>query len=336
MFKKAAMFTDLHLGAKGNSPVHNADCEDFIDWFIDTAKANGCETGIFGGDFHHNRNNINISTLNYSVRIIEKLGAAFDQFFMITGNHDLYYKDRRDIHSIEYAQHVNGITVINDIVSSDQVAFVPWMIGDEWKRVKRIQSPIIFGHFELPTFFVNSQIRMPDNNALKASHFKHQKHVFSGHFHKRQLTDPVKYIGNAFPHNYADAWDDDRGMMIYDMENDSDPIFINWEECPKYRVLSLSNLLNDTDSKISKKMHLKVSLDLPLSYEEATFIKETFIEKYECREISLIQQHMDNELDSNVDITQFESIDSIVTAELSNIESDTFDKTVLLDIYNNL
>ena len=47
MFKKAAVFTDIHLGLKGNSKVHNDDCERFIDWYIAQAKANGCETGIF-------------------------------------------------------------------------------------------------------------------------------------------------------------------------------------------------------------------------------------------------------------------------------------------------
>ena len=47
MFKKAAVFTDIHFGLKGNSKVHNDDCEDFVDWFIEQAKAAGCETGIF-------------------------------------------------------------------------------------------------------------------------------------------------------------------------------------------------------------------------------------------------------------------------------------------------
>ena len=41
MFKKAAVFTDIHFGLKGNSKVHNQDCEDFIDWYIKEAKANG-------------------------------------------------------------------------------------------------------------------------------------------------------------------------------------------------------------------------------------------------------------------------------------------------------
>ena len=30
LFKKAAVFTDLHLGLKSNSTIHNQDCEEFI------------------------------------------------------------------------------------------------------------------------------------------------------------------------------------------------------------------------------------------------------------------------------------------------------------------
>jgi len=80
LFKKAAVFTDIHFGLKGNSRVHNEDCEEFIDWFIATAKENGCETGIFCGDWHHNRNSLNLTTMDSTIRSLEKLGKAFDQF----------------------------------------------------------------------------------------------------------------------------------------------------------------------------------------------------------------------------------------------------------------
>ena len=95
LFKKVAAFTDLHLGLKGNSPVHNKDCEDFIDWFIENAQREGCDTCIFLGDYHHNRNTINLTTLDVSIRCLEKLGAAFEQFFWFPGNHDLFYKDKQ-------------------------------------------------------------------------------------------------------------------------------------------------------------------------------------------------------------------------------------------------
>ena len=105
MFKKAAVFTDIHFGLKGNSRLHNEDCEEFVDWYIEQAKEHGCETGIFCGDWHHNRNSLNITTMDATIRSLEKLGKAFDQFFFFPGNHDLYYKDKRDIHSVEFGKH---------------------------------------------------------------------------------------------------------------------------------------------------------------------------------------------------------------------------------------
>ena len=39
LFKKVACFTDIHFGMKGNSRVHNDDCEAFVHWFIKEAKA---------------------------------------------------------------------------------------------------------------------------------------------------------------------------------------------------------------------------------------------------------------------------------------------------------
>ena len=84
-------------------------------------------------------------------------------------------------------------------------------------------------------------------------------------------------------------------------------------------------------------MHLKVHLDIDISYEEANFIKETFIADYDIREISLIQDktNLEGTIDDNPD-TKFESVDQIVTEQLINIESEQFDKNTLLEIYNNL
>lgn len=336
MFKKAAVFTDIHYGMKGNSKVHNQDCEEYIDWFIKTAKENGCETGIFCGDWNHNRNSINLTTLDSGLSSLEKLGAAFDQFFMFAGNHDLYYKDKRDVKSIEFAKHIPGITIINEIFEKDEVTLIPWLVGDEWKRIPNIKSKYIFGHFELPSFYMNAMVQMPDHGELTSKHFVNQKYVFSGHFHKRQINGKIHYIGNAFPHNYADSWDDDRGMMILDKENDAEPQYINWNNGPKYRTLTLSRLIDEKNTIMQSKMYLRVTLDLPVSYEEATFVKETFINEYDCREFTLIPQKQIEEINTELDISQFESIDSIVSNEILAIDSQNYDKKILLDIYGEL
>jgi DNA repair exonuclease SbcCD nuclease subunit len=336
LFNKAAVFTDVHFGMKSNSRVHNQDCEDYVDWFIETAKKNGCETGIFCGDWNHNRNSLNLTTMDSGIRSLEKLGKAFDQFFMFPGNHDLYYKDRRDIKSTEFAKHIPGITIVNEILTVDDVTLVPWLIGDEWKKISKIKSKYLFGHFELPSFYMNAMVQMPDTGELTAEHFEHQEYVFSGHFHKRQIKGKIHYIGNAFPHNYADAWDDQRGMMILDRANNSKPVYIDWADAPKYRTVALSKLIDEKDKLIKSKMYLRVNLDIDISFEEASFIKETFIEEYQCREITLIPQKNIEEMGSDLDISQFESVDQIVSKEISAIDSESFDRSLLLSIYNEL
>jgi len=244
LFKKAAVFTDIHLGLKGNSKVHNDDCEEFVDWFIQNAKDNGCETGIFCGDWHHNRNSLNLTTMDATIRSMEKLGASFEQFFFFDGNHDLYYKDKRDVNSTAFAKHIPGITFIDKITTKEDVTLVPWLVGEEWKKIKNIKSKYMFGHFELPSFYMNAMVQMPDTGELQASHFEHQEYVFSGHFHKRQKQGKIYYIGNAFPHNYADAWDDNRGMMILDKENNKDDYVNIIDEENKRLASQVERVLN--------------------------------------------------------------------------------------------
>jgi DNA repair exonuclease SbcCD nuclease subunit len=274
--------------------------------------------------------------MDAGIRSLEKLGQAFDNFYMFAGNHDLYYKDKRDIKSTEWAKHIPGITVVDDITVIEDVALVPWLVGDEWKRVQKLQCKYMFGHFELPSFLMNAMVRMPDHGELKAENINTPEYVFTGHFHKRQQRENIHYIGNAFPHNYADAGDDDRGMMVLDRENDGEPQYINWSDAPKYRNILLSKLLDDPEGIVKSKMYLRVTIDLPVSYEEASFVKDTFINQYGCREITLISQRQTEEIDSQLDISQFSSVDQIVTQEISQLDTENFDKKTLLDIYNGL
>ena len=115
------------------------------------------------------------------------------------------------------------------------------------------------------------------------------------------------------------------------------PEFKSWEDAPKFRTLKLSELIDKKDDIMKSKMYLKVNLDIDISYEEANFLKETFVSEYDIREISLIQEKntVDGTIDDNPDV-KFESVDQIVTDQLVNIESESFDKKMLLEIYHNL
>jgi len=335
LFKKVAVCTDIHFGLKSNSLQHNQDCSDFIDWFIKTAKANGCETGMFLGDWSHQRAAINMQTLQYSLRSLEKLSAAFDRFYFIPGNHDLYYRDKRDIYSTEWAKHIPNIQIVNDWFEDGDVVIAPWLVGDDHKKIPKMGAKYMFGHFELPHFKMNAMVEMPDHGEVKVESFGGFDKVFSGHFHLRQQKKNINYIGNCFPHNYADAGDADRGMMI--LEWGSEPVYHAWPGQPLYRVLKLSQVIDSAPTILVPNMHVRVELDIDISYEEANFIKDTFVKDYSLREMALIPVKSSAvDLDMSPGEVKFESVDQIVTDQLTNIESEFYDPKLLLKIYQNL
>lgn len=337
-FDEVVVFTDIHFGMKNNSRYHNQDCEDFIIWMIEEAKARGITKCIFMGDWHHHRASINVSTLNYTTSNLARLNEAFEETYMIMGNHDLYYREKREIHSIPMAENYPNITIINDsIFEKDGVALIPWLVEDEWKKVRNIQCKYMFGHFELPNFFMNAMVQMPDHgHGLRAEDLGKPDLVFSGHFHKRQQINNVIYIGNAFPHNYSDAWDDNRGLMF--LKWDGDIEYKTWPDAPKYRTIALSKLIDKPEQVLSNKTHCRITLDVPITYEEANFIKETFAQQFNLREISLMPSKKEEHTQDWNDGVEVgvENVDQIVLSQLDSIQSDTIKPATLIEIYNRL
>ena len=84
-------------------------------------------------------------------------------------------------------------------------------------------------------------------------------------------------------------------------------------------------------------MHMRVELDIDISYEEANFIKDTFVKDYNLREMALIPVK-NNSVDTDLSPgeVKFESVDQIVTDQLTNIESEFYDPKLLLKIYQNI
>jgi F420-0:gamma-glutamyl ligase-like protein len=99
----------------------------------------------------------------------------------------------------------------------------------------------------------------------------------------------------------------------------------------------LANLIDNAATLLAPKMHVRVNLDIEISYEEANFIKETFIKDYGLREMALIPNKTAGvDVDLAPGDVKFESVDQIVTDQLTNIESEFYDNKLLLQIYQNL
>ena len=335
-FDKVACFTDIHFGNKNNNRTYNNDCEAFVLWFCEEAKKRGAETCIFLGDWHHHRATLNTSTLNYSVSNVGFLAETFKNVYMIMGNHDLYYREKREINSMPYAGLHHNVHMVNDaMLEENGVALVPWLVGDEWKNMKKIKSRYVFGHFELPYFKMNAMVDMPDHGELKADDFAHPEYVFSGHFHKRQSKKNVHYLGSPFGHNYADAWDHERGAMFLDWGGE--PEYVNYAG-PKYITIPLSQLVDKPEQYLDSNVYARVAMDVNVSYEEANFLKETLTKDYNLREFSLVPVKRDDHAidwaeEANIEV---ESVDQIVYNQLNLVDSEFIDKKLLTDIYQGL
>lgn len=339
---KLAMFTDIHWGAKSNSLQHNQDCTDFVDWFIDNSK--DADAIAFLGDWFEHRNAVNISTLNYSFNAMKKLNALGKKIFFITGNHDLYHRESRAHFSTYHFGKLENVILVNEVYNEGNMMFVPYLFKKEYPaiaaEIQKKKPKYVFGHFEFNNFVITGADRRMEHGFDHAV-LSGPKYIFSGHFHKRQAKDNTIYIGNTFPTNYGDAWDDARGMAILDTKTD-DVDFIDWEECPRYRKVKLSDVLNDPTLKFPPKCRVRCVIDVDIGYSDAQAIREEFTKTLGLREFSLEENIMEKkEAIAGEELLEDFDLSSLNDAVIKMLEAgvsgtSTIDPARLIDVYQKL
>ncbi len=351
--KRGAFCTDIHFGKKANSQQHNEDCLAFIDWFCDQVKKDGnIDYVAFLGDWNENRSALNIATLNYSYKGAKKLNDLGIPVYFVIGNHDLYQRHTREIHSIIHFQEFKNFkvieqpTVVKEILND--ALFVPYMFHEEYPSLtKYLSIPYWAGHFEFKGFEVTGYgMVLP----VGPSHhdFKGPKHIISGHFHKRQANDNIIYMGNTFPMDFGDAGDTARGMMIYD-HTKQEPTWIDWDQCPKYIKTVLSEVL-EKKIVLPNEARVKVLVDMPISFEESNFLRKHYTEKAKLREFILeespeitaalsdteITTETENKIQTTLLDSKLSTVDEMVHLMLKDIQSDHINNDMLSQIYLGL
>lgn len=291
LFKKAASFSDIHFGEDGDSKHHNELCLTFVKWFIKQCKLNGVSHIFFMGDWHHARSKVGSETLKYSYEGTKLLNDCGIPVYFMIGNHDLFYRDNRSVHSLPWLASMSNITVVDNPTLVGDTLMVPWICpGDDLSVIAQSKAKYAFGHFELPGFLMNERYAFPDKEGiLKSEDMKSLEYVFSGHFHARQKRVlksgcEIHYIGNPFPHNFNDVNDRDRGMMM--LEHGSTPEYVNWPAAPYYEKLKLSDFLANPE-KFDSNSHIKLIQDVELTPTERDELKEMVLSEYGISHINI-------------------------------------------------
>lgn len=341
--KKGAFCTDIHFGKKANSETHNNDCLHFLDWFCTNVKSDPTIDYVaFLGDWNENRSAVNIETLNYSYHGAKMLNQLDLPIFFVIGNHDLYHRHSRDIHSVVPFNEFNNFILIEQptVVETiqDGVLFCPYMFHHEYPQLKRyLDIPFWAGHFEFKGFVITGyNITMPTGPDPKD--YIGPKFIVSGHFHKRQAYEQVVYIGNTFPMDFGDAGDINRGMMVFDHE-EKKMLFYDWTECPKYIKTTLSEII-DKQVTIHPTSRVKCLVDIPVTFEESTYLRSKFVEKYDLREFNLEESpeiaNALSETETSIEPGKLTSVNELVVQMLQDIDSEHIDNNLLVDIYKQL
>lgn len=342
--KKVAMFTDMHLGRKNSSEVHLNDCQEYINWFISNCKKEKVDMIVFCGDWFEHRDAITGKTLDRSHKIIKQLiGELSLPFFLIVGNHDLVYRNTRNSFNTVIFEPFENMFLVDDNISlniqENRVLFCPYLFEEEYsEQISEINShDVVFGHFEFKGFVVTGETKVLDHGP-DHDDFKKPKRIFTGHFHKRQEKGNVHYIGNTFPMDYSDANDTNRGMAIYDFQND-DLKYIDWPESPSYVKCSLSDLLESPKEFLRAKASVTCLVDeKDLGYEDILKIKTVLTDKFSLRELKLVEPMDDYSISEEIDEEDLksESTDELVLTLLDKIKTEEIESEELKKIYKGL
>lgn len=349
--KKGLLLSDIHFGKKSNSPIHNQDCLDYLDWVCQMVHDEGdIDYVAFLGDWHENRSSLNVFTLDYSYKGAEKLNNLGIPVFFVIGNHDLGLRHSRDVYSTISFNAFENFTIIDGkpLIVDDiygGCAFMPFLLHDEYEGLAEyVNTPVWMGHFEFRGFVLTGQSHVMERGPSIDS-FKTIRRIFSGHFHKRQSQKNTDYIGNTFPMDFSDANDFKRGCAIYDHVNDSLE-YHDWADCPKYIRGKLSDVL-DGNLELLPKSYVQLEADFQITYEEVTKLKPALIESNDLRGLNIDEKTKFSEAVEGEDIDDTEdgdedddsalkSSNELIVDMLRQNSVDTFDTDMLVDIWTGL
>ena len=222
---RVAILTDTHFCARKSSRLFQDYFEQFYNnVFFPTLEQHGIDTIIHMGDAFDSRKSIDFVGLDWTRKVVLEPLSKY-KVHLITGNHDVYFKNSNKVNSPELLlKDYGNITTYSEPTEVNigglNILLLPWINSENqdksFKLIKNTRAKVAMGHLELQGFRVNKNLVM-DEHGLEANIFKNFKKVFSGHYHTRSDNGTVFYLGNPYEIYWNDV-NDPRGFTIFDTE----------------------------------------------------------------------------------------------------------------------
>lgn len=262
--RKIFVLGDLHLGVRNNSiEWSEIQTSYLLQTFIEQVDLDGFDEEqdilIQLGDWNHVRESTNVRIQDSSQKIAEVLCAKFKRgVYFFVGNHDCYYKDRTDVHSLKgYDLMYPNFHIFEKPtpiqINQHRVLIIPWIEDLALLReaiTGHPNSEYLFCHADFTGFNLNKVTKL--EHGLENEDIAHFKKIYSGHIHIRQEKENVLYVGTPYEMDRGDLGNQ-KGFYVLDATSSNfKEKFVPNESSPKHIKLDGFDLVNLNLEEIKK------------------------------------------------------------------------------------
>lgn len=256
---KVLLFSDIHIHPHKKDNNRLKDCLDVLPWVFRVAKENNIKNILFGGDFFHDRQKIDIFTYHKTFEVLNNEMSDKDyNLYLLLGNHDLWFHDDTSISSVFPLSLIKGVKVIDKPcrlkIEDSSWDFLPFTVNpiDSLKEINKNkeESPeYLLGHIaindaKMHKGYYSSDIIVEHDGELvsvDSNIFSKYKHVFLGHFHSEQkVSKNIEYIGSPLQLSFGESFEK-KHIIIFDTKSNKKQ-YVENTFSPKHIVCNDKNI----------------------------------------------------------------------------------------------
>lgn len=339
------LFSDLHIHPHKKNLDRLEDCLKIIPWVFDTAKKHQVKNIIFGGDFFHDRQKIDIYTYQRAFDTLNNNIKNTDiTLWILLGNHDLWFYEDSSISSVHPFSEIKGVKVVSKPsrfkIENLNWDFLPFTTNplSSLKLLDSIEGEkqCLIGHIALNQakmhkgFYATDILVEHEGEMISVDSdlFMEYEQVFLGHFHSEQKVNAkVEYIGSPLQLSFGEAFEE-KHIIILNSETRKKE-YIKNEFSPKHFIIKENEL-----SKYDLKNNFVQLVVEDISKVDLVDLKKNIIKNSNVADLKI-------KYSKSVTVDNSESIDGIkdvlyndnemLTKYIDQVKTE-LDKKVLIEI----